>query len=327
MLAPNTQTILLLCGRFGRPQESGVSPLEQREYNKLEMWLARRNMEPAELLNLGESDLQDPELPVPAARLLALLERGSALALAVESWESKGLWVMSRKDEHYPPRIKALGPPAPPVLYGAGDRRLLSGEGQALAIVGSRDVDEATLEYTRELARACAVDRIAIVSGGARGVDSQAMGAAMERGGTAIGVLADKLTRAAVAAEHREALVEGQLVLISPYDPDAGFTIGNAMGRNKYVYALTDAALVVHASPGSGGTWAGAEEALKKGRPPVFVLLMEPAPEGNVMLLTKGAHAFPDEAREDLAGWLEDSQQDRVVNRRDEANVRQGTLF
>jgi len=58
-------------------------------------------------------------------------------------------------------------------------------------------------------------------------------------------------------------LLDERLVLISPYDPAAGFNIGNAMQRNKLVYALADAALVVGAEPRKGGTWAGAVEQLK----------------------------------------------------------------
>lgn len=40
-------------------------------------------------------------------------------------------------------------------------------------------------------------------------------------------------------------LAEGRLVLVSPYDPSTGFNVGNAMQRNKLIYALADASLVV----------------------------------------------------------------------------------
>ncbi len=304
MLHPDTEAILLLCGRFGRPEESGVSPLEPRELNRLAEWLKQHDMRPGDLLDLAQIDLQDPDLPVPAERLLNLVERGSALALAVESWESRGLWVMSQSDELYPPRLRELGPKAPAILYGAGDPRLVSGDCQALAVVGSRHVDEAALEFTRTVAHACGRQGIQIVSGAARGVDSEAMWAAIEAGGMTVGVLAESLARAAVAGRNPAALVEGQMALISPYDPNSGFNVGNAMGRNKYIYALADAALVVSTAVDSGGTWAGAVEALKRGVPPVFVRLQEPAPEGNLKLLEEGAQAFPDEPWEDLSGWL-----------------------
>jgi predicted Rossmann fold nucleotide-binding protein DprA/Smf involved in DNA uptake len=55
--------------------------------------------------------------------------------------------------------------------------------------------------------------------------------------------------------ENREVLLESRLVLISPYDPKSGFNVGHAMQRNKLIYALADAALVVNADEGTGGTW------------------------------------------------------------------------
>ena len=90
------------------------------------------------------------------------------------------------------------------------------------------------------------------------------MSGVLEAGGKAAGVLADSLERAALNRDHRNYLRDGQLVLLSPYDPQAGFNIGNAMQRNKLIYALADAALVVQSDYGKGGTWAGAIEQLEK---------------------------------------------------------------
>ena len=52
------------------------------------------------------------------------------------------------------------------------------------------------------------------------------MHGALEAGGTVVGVLADTLERAALYHEHRNLLLERQLVLISPYVPSAGFNVG-----------------------------------------------------------------------------------------------------
>jgi predicted Rossmann fold nucleotide-binding protein DprA/Smf involved in DNA uptake len=83
------------------------------------------------------------------------------------------------------------------------------------------------------------------VSGGARGIDQAAMRGALEAGGKVTGVLADSLEKTAMNRDHRSMLMEGQLVLVSPYDLSAGFNVGNAMQRNKLIYAFADAALVV----------------------------------------------------------------------------------
>ena len=91
-----------------------------------------------------------------------------------------------------------------------------------LAVVGSRHVDDALIEFTKDIGRLAAQARRTLVSGGARGIDQAAMHGALEAGGKVAGVLADSLERAALNREHRNVLMDGQLVLISPYDPRPG---------------------------------------------------------------------------------------------------------
>ena len=90
------------------------------------------------------------------------------------------------------------------------------------------------------------------------------MRGALEAGGRSVGILANGLERAALNRENRAALLDGRLLLVSPYDPAARFVVGHAMQRNKLIYALSDAALVVNSDHGHGGTWAGATEQLGK---------------------------------------------------------------
>lgn len=90
--------------------------------------------------------------------------------------------------------------------------------------------------------------------------------------------------------EHRNLLIEGRLVLISPYDPSAGFNVGHAMQRNKLIYALADAALVVSSDFEKGGTWAGAVEQLEKLHfVPVYVRSTGEMGKGLAALRRKGA--------------------------------------
>jgi predicted Rossmann fold nucleotide-binding protein DprA/Smf involved in DNA uptake len=113
-------------------------------------------------------------------------------------------------------------------------------------------------------------------------------------GGTAVGVLADNLERAALNRENRNVLRDRRLVLLSPYDPQAGFNIGNAMQRNKLIYALADAALVVQADHEKGGTWAGAIEQLDKLHlVPVYTLPNAQQDIALESLRNKGALTWP----------------------------------
>ena len=130
--------------------------------------------------------------------------------------------------------------------------------------MGSRDTSQELLEYAEHIGRTAAQAQCQIVSGAARGVDQAAMNGALRAGGAVSGVLSGDLEREAVNRGHREALMNGQLVLLTPYDPKARFEVGNAMQRNKLIYALADAGLVIESGKGSGGTWTGAVEQLDK---------------------------------------------------------------
>src|SRR6266508_2406999 len=117
---------------------------------------------------------------------------------------------------------------------------------------------EAAAQVARAAAAAAAAQRYGVVSGAAKGVDRLAMTASLDAGGSAVGVLADSLTRMTRDPEVRQAACDGRLCLCTPYKPTAGFSVANAMGRNKLIYALSKATLVVAADATKGGTWAGA---------------------------------------------------------------------
>ena len=291
-MSEDAQVILLLCGRFGK--ESQVKPLGLGEYNRLARSLRDRDLRPADLLEPERVCSIADASRLDASRLRMLLERGMQLGLAVEEWNRGGLWILCRSDSEYPDRLKShLGDQAPAILFGIGDRSLLRGGG--VAIVGSRDVDEAGRAFAQDVAARCARGGMCVVSGGARGVDQLAMTAALATGGEVIGVVADKLLRRSVTREAREGLANGRLLLLSPYRPEAGFNAGNAMARNKLIYAMADYGLVVSATCNRGGTWAGAVEEMKRNHArPVFVRVEHSAPGGNSKLAERGAIPFPD---------------------------------
>jgi predicted Rossmann fold nucleotide-binding protein DprA/Smf involved in DNA uptake len=167
-------------------------------------------------------------------------------------------------------------------------------ESGGLAVVGSRHVDEALIDYTMSVGRLAARVGRTLVSGGAKGIDQAAMRGALEAGGKVCGVLADSLEKTTMNREHRNLLLDGQLVLISPYDPSAGFNVGNAMQRNKLIYALADASLVVNADLNKGGTWAGAIEQLDKFKfVPVYIRSTGVLSAGLDVLRKKGAMPWP----------------------------------
>ena len=294
-LSPNTQAILLLtapliAGR-GTSSQDLLSP---GEYKRLARHLREIQRQPADLVSPDAADLMRACQPViEEARLQRLLGRGFLLSQVIERWQARAIWVVSRADAEYPRRLKVrLREDAPAVIYGCGDMALLESGG--LAVVGSRHVEDSLIDYTMAVGRLAARAGRTLVSGGAKGIDQAAMRGALEAGGKVSGVLADSLEKTTMNREHRNLLLDGQLVLISPYDPSAGFNVGNAMQRNKLIYALADASLVVSSDLNKGGTWTGAVEQLDKLKfVPVYVRSTGGSSPGLDALRSKGALPWP----------------------------------
>src|SRR4030095_6866982 len=272
-LSNESCALFLLCSHLGLGDEPDAKPLSAREWNQLEQKIAANDSSIAELpgsdahqikstLKIGDDE---------AARLAWLLDRAGVLEEEIERLEELGIWVITRFDEDYPPRLtERLKGAAPVMLYGAGSARLLNRRG--LAVVGSRNIDQRGVALTEFIGNACAESKLGGYSGAARGVDKTPMGAALRAGGSAAGLLADSLEKGIRAADARTHIEEGQLVLATPYSPQASFNVGMAMARNKLIYGVSDFALVIASDAEKGGTWAGAEEALKAGDVPVFVV-------------------------------------------------------
>ena len=287
---PRTQAVLLLTSHLSKPKKDSFRPLTPREWGRFSKWLKDSLLVPEDLLsgNVSEklSGWSDEKISID--RLESLISRGASLSIAMEKWLRAGLWVLTRSDPDYPNFLKdRLRLDAPALLFGSGNRSLLKGGG--LAVVGSRKISEDDLNFSKILGQFTAQDGHTIVSGGAKGVDETAMLGALEVEGTVIGVLADSLLRASLSAKYREHLVANNLVLVSPFYPEAGFNVGNAMQRNKYIYCLSNAAFVVQSGT-SGGTWNGAMENIKKNWVPIWVRKSDAPSLGNEQIVQKGGN-------------------------------------
>ncbi len=325
ILTDDAKAILLLTAYFGRSDSRAAKPLAPKEWGRFAEWLRQQSASPRELLGNGGAGLLDAlsDRRFTRGRIESLLARGAAMGLALDKWQRAGLWVMTRSDADYPRALKSrLREASPPVLFGCGARELLASGGTA--IVGSRNADDEALAMTRELAKTAVHEGVVVVSGGARGVDEAAMSAALDEGGSCVGVLADNLLRAVSSIRYRRALRDGQLVLVSPFQPEARFLAGNAMARNKYIYCLSDAAIVIATGHGSGGTWSGAIENVKKGWVPLFVrrgLSLEP---GREALVESGARWLP-ENPVSMRALVIGAEQSRESNGPDAAGIPAGT--
>ena len=287
-LSSTAQATLLLTSYFSKASSETAKPLTNTEWGRFALWLKEKSTTPADLLVTDPKALLQGwhDTRISAERIIELLNRGHSLALAMEKWQRAGLWVVTRSDPEYPRRLKQrLKTDSPPVLFGCGNKALLNAGG--LAVIGSRNASETDLTFTDQVGAMAASEGIAIVSGGARGVDETAMLGALKQGGVVIGVMADSLLKAATSSKWRRGLMDGHAVLVSPFYPEAGFSAGNAMARNKYIYCLADSSMVIHSGK-KGGTLNGAEENLKKAWVPLWVKQTKDKDAANVDLVTKG---------------------------------------
>ena len=279
--------VLLLTNRL---VEVDAKPLTAGELWKLRSRLPQMGLA---LECSAESLISEHGLEVTEVeRLKKLCDAATAFTFEMERLEESGIRLLSFLDEGFPTQlIDVLGTKASAFLLVAGNMTLLERTGRG--IVGSRNANEEVIEVAESAARAAVRQGEVVVSGLARGIDRLAMSAALNADGEVIGVPTEGLRRLADGNEIRNLVHEGRICLISPYAPDIGFSVGLAMGRNKFVYALSQSTLVVASDLKKGGTWAGAEEAIKGKFGQVDVWTGDGATKGNLGLASIGARPVP----------------------------------
>jgi predicted Rossmann fold nucleotide-binding protein DprA/Smf involved in DNA uptake len=228
-----------------------------------------------------------------AVRCVGLLEAVTAFAFERERLEEEGVRLISALDDAFPARLaRRLGDACPAFLVVGGLVPYL--HLRAIGVVGSRDASPAALDAAGSAAKTASAHEMAVVSGLARGIDQAAMTAALDAGVAVIGVPSEGIRVAARNAQVRARVHGGELCVASPYGPGMRFTAGSAMGRNKIIYGLAEVTLVVCSESGSGGTWDGAREALRRRFGRVAVWTGEGAGPGNARLIELGASPIED---------------------------------
>ena len=169
-VSPQTQAVLLLTAHFSKPRQEDVRPLTPTEWGRFALWLKREERGPESLLhgNLHETLAKWSDRQVTEERIARLMDRGSALAIAMEKWQRSGLWVLARSDSAYPKTLKMrLKTTSPAILFGCGNANILNQKG--IAVVGSRNASPIDLDYATKLGAKAANAGFSIISGGRQG--------------------------------------------------------------------------------------------------------------------------------------------------------------
>ena len=192
MISADSQVILLLCSRLGLPPDSDPAPFTLKDWNPLAKRISIAGLRPGSLMGLDSMDIRSQlGLSVDEVeRISRLLERAGFLANELERLGSSGIFAMTRADDDYPTRYRQrLKDSSPSVLFYSGEKVLLGQPG--IAVVGSRHLDEAGQSCAEFIGNTCGLSGLVLYSGGAKGVDTLSMNAALNARGTAAGILAE----------------------------------------------------------------------------------------------------------------------------------------
>ncbi len=162
----------------------------------------------------------------------------------------------------YPEKLKEI-PDAPWALYGIG--KLPEQEKMAVAVIGARECSAYGAHMAKELGKALAENGIQVISGMARGIDSLAQQAAMEKG-SAFGVLGSGVDICyPLSSKSVYDGLKRNGGIISEYPPETEPKPGNFPARNRIISGFSHAVVVVEAKERSG-TLITVDMALEQGR-------------------------------------------------------------
>ncbi len=196
-------------------------------------------------------------------------------------------WVTSF-DEKYPRLLKEISDP-PIILYYKGD---IVEDGKTIAVVGTRKMTGYGGLVTEKFVSGLVEAGITIVSGLARGVDTQAHKTTVKLEGRTLAVLGGGLNRIFPPENTRLAgeIASGFGAVISEFPPDHPSLPGNFPARNRIISGLSKAVLVTEAAEDSGSLIT-AKLALEQGRD-VFAIpgpITSDLSQGPLLLIKQGA--------------------------------------
>ncbi len=178
---------------------------------------------------------------------------------------------------------------SPPVLYIKGNKKIMLEN--SVAIVGSRDASDISLQFTDNIAKLAAREYKTVVSGFAKGVDKQALDSSINYKGQSIIVLPQGImTFGSGIKKYYSQLAAGDVLVLSTFHPKLPWSVGLAMARNPIIYGLSREIYVAQSAE-SGGTWQGVMDGLKKGR---IIYVRQPElneKSANTLLIQAGAKA------------------------------------
>ena len=269
----------------------GIGPKTLASVAKI---LEAENLHPETLpLNQSELSAQSPKL----AKILngkIRAENREQVSKEYEQLKKQRIDIIHPGHPDFPPHLLEIAP----ILFVKGQsKRLMS---DSVTIVGARDVSDTGSRIARKLAGDLADAGINIVSGYAKGVDSEAHLGALAAGGTTTLVLSNGIKQLHQKSAFKKFNWNRDVLVVSQFDPDTEWQAWNAMARNQVVCALSKAVVVIESGPERdtqgkmSGTFITAKIALDMNLP-LFVVnpsCLDNPPKGNAELIGLGGYSL-----------------------------------
>lgn len=253
------------CGKMSRLEalvllNSAVSPAAAC----LKKMLERFADDPEEIFSLKPHVLtkEGALTPFLAQRILDAPRRFDA-ACEIREAQKRGIKIITFFDDAYPKNLKEVDD-SPCLLYVKGD--FLPADSHAVALVGSRQASHYGLSCAKEFAASLGRWGITVVSGMARGIDTEAHKGCLEAKGRTIAVLGSGLKRI-YPPENKKLFEEiaSRGAVVSQFPLDTPPLASNFPVRNRVISGLSLGVVVVEASFKSGALIT-AHAALEHGR-------------------------------------------------------------
>lgn len=252
--------------------------------------LLREYERPERIYNATRTQLE--RSAVPAKALERLCDKSLDVAKEIcRRATARGDWMLTPDDARYPELLRGIYDP-PAVLYVRGDFPDL-GVTPAFAFVGHRECSQYGKQATIRLSAALCAAGMAIVSGGAVGIDRAAHEGAMKAGGPTVAVLPCGLDVDYLRENEdmRSRIVRAGGALVTEYPPGVPVLRGCFQVRNRLISGLSLGVCVVEA-PAKSGSLITAHAAREQGRD-VFAVpadIDSTLSVGSHRLIRDGAH-------------------------------------
>jgi DNA processing protein len=217
-------------------------------------FIAREAQRPGGLERLLEGGATetgpDADTTLGLIREADLGEHRQIVASLVEETTAEGIRLTTVLDPDYPANLRLIYN-LPPFLFYRGELR--PDDAYSVAVVGTREASPEGLARARKLADLLAAERVTVLSGLARGIDTAGHEGCLAAGGRTIAVLGSGIRRTYPPENARlaERIVASGAV-VSQFWPDAAPASYTFPRRNVVMSGMSQGTVVIEASETSG---------------------------------------------------------------------------